>query len=294
MTPPRTPAIATAPTKKGQSHGDTRLYTEYKPDSAKRVRDDVMSYLKNGSFISRTLGVITRNGTSKHFETISGLDGLTCGIKDFATDSGVLTLFKILHAADPVKFDAAFGSHAKDVLSLSWITQHNAGGKGVGADDAGLVTLEWLRVGLDTLLADPALRPAQLAAFRDQTAEPCHQDFLQRGFTLEFSLATMIAIANSTGASGVRKRLDEIVAASNNTGLALERAAIQTLLTGYVGTSNAANKALLEDGFAGTDPKLMKESSGLNHRGRRAFELFQQFPYAAEVLFTSLGEFSTP
>src|ERR1700736_3560296 len=93
--PPRIPPIEQAPL-----HPKTSTYTNYKPQPPSRVRDDVLRVTSNNSFISRCLRMISRNGESKNFETITGQDGITFGIKDFATDDGILSFMRALQAHD--------------------------------------------------------------------------------------------------------------------------------------------------------------------------------------------------
>ena len=291
--PQRIPTLSTPPKYPLQS---ANRYTDYKPQPPSRVRDDVLRCTSNKSFISLTLNVISRNGASKNFETITGQDGLTCGIKDFATDSGLQTLFKAFHDAAPDKFAAAFGDHVNDVLSLAWLKSNNAGGKGANANDAGLVRLDWLRKGLDQLLTDPALRSVQLAAYRKQTVEPCLTVFNDKGFKLEFSLATMVGIANSRGVGGMTTALNTALQSVGGSGEQREQAAIKQLLEGYVGADpngHGADSKLLATGFGGTPPAQLSDH-GLGHRGSRAFELFTQFPYTNKTPFTGLGDFARP
>lgn len=291
--PPRTPSIGTDP-----QHPHSSQYTEYKPQPPARVKADVTNAISNGSFISRTLGVISRDGSSKNFETITGQDGLTFGIKDFATDGGIASFFKAVNKAAPGKFSAAFGSHAADLLNdplmgKSWIEKNNAGGHGAAANDAGLIRFEWLRRGLDQLLTDPELRPVQLSAYREQTVDPVFKHFQSLDFKEEFSLATMIGIANSRGAGGMKSDLKAALAQTPGSGAAREKGAIKRLLETYVSNDpNPGSKdaTLLKAGFSGVSPSNLSDSN-LGHRGRRAFELFRHFPYASAVVFQELGDF---
>src|SRR5690348_9394739 len=149
----RKPPISQEP----KPQGSARAYTDYRPQPPARVRDEVLRVASNGSFVSRCLLVISCAGTEKNFETITGQDGLTFGITDFATDDGVYEFMKLLSQSHPQEFNAAFGEHAKDLVARDWIKQNNGGGHGSSANDNGLVRFDWLRRGLDQILTNPHL-----------------------------------------------------------------------------------------------------------------------------------------
>jgi len=90
------------------------------------VRDEVLRVAGNGSFISRCLLVLSRDGESKNFETITGQDGLTFGITDFATDGGVHEFMKMMQKHYPDDLKAAFPDHARDLLDQNWIRDNTA------------------------------------------------------------------------------------------------------------------------------------------------------------------------
>src|SRR5262249_17629338 len=125
----RNPSLDVQPKYPGTSN-----YTSCNPQPPERVRDEVLRVSSNGSFISRCLRVITREGRSKNFETITGQDGLTFGITDFATDGGIKEFMKIVSKYFPKEFAAAFGTNADNLLDDAWIKNNNAGGKGKKAN----------------------------------------------------------------------------------------------------------------------------------------------------------------
>ncbi|WP_275626737.1 hypothetical protein [Pseudomonas sp. 273] len=283
--PPRIPSLETPPL-----HPGTPNYTLYAPQPAEWVRRDVLDASANGSFISTCLRVITRNGQSKNFETLSGQDGLTFGITDFATDGGVAEFMQRVNQHFPDEFAAAFADHAHDLLSLAWIKQNNAGGKGAAANDQGLIRFPWLRQGLDRILTDPHIRGVQLANFRHGKIDPSFEAFQHRGFKLQFTLGCMIGLANSLGAGGMRSALQQAIEHQADLGDSGELAVARRLLQHYVETDphpGPKDGELLARGFvAGAE----LSEDGLGHRGRRAYALFKAFPLAAP--FQELGEFS--
>jgi hypothetical protein len=160
----------------------------------------------NGSLVSRVLRVITVDGTEKNFEMITGQDGLTFGIGDFATSGSILTWMREVNRSHPTKMRTAFGDHIRQVLDPQWIADNNATSapKNSFKNDNGLVAVTWLRQGLSNLLCDPEVKTTQLAAWRSATVEPAKKVFDQEHLTLEISLASMIGIANSVGVGGMR------------------------------------------------------------------------------------------
>ncbi len=64
--------------------------------------------------------MLSRNGTSKNFETITGQDGITFGVKDFATDGGVLSFMRGLKKSHPKQMLASFGEeNSKNLVDSS-------------------------------------------------------------------------------------------------------------------------------------------------------------------------------
>jgi cell wall-associated NlpC family hydrolase len=77
------------PTYLSHARPTVRQYTTYSPRGG-RPRAEVERVTGNGSFISRVLRIIAAD---KHFEGLTGLDGLTIGIGDFAAGSDISFLF---------------------------------------------------------------------------------------------------------------------------------------------------------------------------------------------------------
>lgn len=284
---PRIPPIDEEPIPSG-----TTKYTEYKPQPSERVRDEVLRVTganDNPSFVSRCLLMITRRGNSKNFETITGLDGLTFGISDFASDGGIHEFMSLLAVYYPQRFEVVFGRNTPHLLDKNWIKDNNAGGHAPRANNAGLIRFPWLREGLDTFLSDNAYYGLQLQNFMNGKVSPSLKTFHENNFDFEFTLATMIGIANSRGAHGMRTDLAEV---QKNIGDVTELELAKHLLTDYVEKDrqySAPDRTLLELGFGG-DSNLSDKN--LSHRGRRALELFQLFPYVDASPFLELGEFN--
>jgi hypothetical protein len=66
----------------------------YTPMDEKRLYTDVRSVADSNTFIGRVLLVVSRGGDSKNFEEITGQDGLTFGITDFAGNQGCTDFFR--------------------------------------------------------------------------------------------------------------------------------------------------------------------------------------------------------
>jgi hypothetical protein len=197
----RNPTIDTPPLHPG---GGPSEYTEYKIASAadrEAVRQDVLRVAGNGSFVSRCLLVISRQGSSKNFVTITGEDGLTFGIKDFISDS-VRSLLLDMEKRAPGTLATVFGSQAGDVVDAKFLAQHTD-----KATDRGLIGIGWLRVGIDQVLCDRRFHGVQLRKFVEEAVRPSLDTFEQAGFQLAFSAAAMVGVANSFGAGGMVNRL---------------------------------------------------------------------------------------
>lgn len=285
--PARVPPLDTPPKYPGTSQ-----YTVYKPQPASRVQQAVLQACNNGSFVSRCLRVISRVGQSKNFETITGQDGLTFGITDFATDGGVAEFMELVFDRAPDSFKIAFNGYVDNLLDRHWIKANNGGGNGNSANDNGLIKFEWLRKGLDLILTNPELRPVQLENFHRGKVEPSLIKFQSEGYALEFTLATMIALANSLGASGMRKALESAIEGVGNLGDGTEPAVARALLERYIfGDPHPGMNDTKLINAAYSNAQLPAES-GLGHRGRRAYWLFKVFPPASSKPFTDLGEFA--
>src|SRR5215472_13454626 len=91
----RHPPIESQPRYESDPHRGPSSYTIYQPVDPVRVKADVMRVASNGSLMSRCLLVLTVDGNSKNFETITGQDGLTFGITDFASDGGIIEFMRL-------------------------------------------------------------------------------------------------------------------------------------------------------------------------------------------------------
>ena len=287
MTYLRKPPIATDPLHPGSS----RNYTEYKPaDASERIRvtADVRAVL-NDSFIARCLKVITRNGESKNFETITGQDGLTFGIKDFISDT-VPNLIGKLRDRSPALLSDGFGQHREDAESHAWRQAHIS-----KKNDQGLVAVQWFREGLDRLLCERSLHELQLDLFREETIEPSITLCRDKGWHLEFTLAALAGIANSFGGGGTRTLIKKAEAVAGSG--AGERAVIRELVEVYAlrdaGTAaREATMRLLRRGF-GDETGPLPTADDLKHSGRRVLALLQVYPWASDDHFgENLGTFS--
>lgn len=287
----RIPSIDVQPMYLDKNRGPSD-YTSYKPQPHERVRKEVLRVSSNGSFISRCVLVITRDGRTKNFEDITGQDGLTFGITHFATDGSIKDFMKIVSKYFPREFAAAFGANAANLLNDSWIKNNNAGGRGAKANDNGLIKFPWLRKGLDSILTNRHMYGPQLETFKQGKVEPSLSTFRKHGFTMEFTLATMVGIANSKGPGGMRKHLETARRRASESGDTSERSIAKNLLEEYVFSdpkSGPEDKKLLERGFSGSTPL---SEDGLSHYGRRAYMLFKHFPFSEGRAFSELGEFA--
>lgn len=287
MTYLRKPTIATDPIHPGSSGS----YTEYRPSEASeraRIAADVRAVL-NDSFIARCLKVITRNGESKNFETITGEDGLTFGIKDFISDT-VPNLIGKLRDQSPELLSEVFGEHRDAAVSQTWLRAHTS-----KKNDEGLVGIRWFREGLDRLLCERGLHGLQLELFREETVAPSVAICRDKDWHLEFTLAALSGVANSFGGSGTRTLVRKAEAAAGNR--AGEREVIRELVEIYAlrdaGTSgHEATVRLLRRGF-GDEAGALPTADDLKHSGRRVLALFQVFPWQTQSHFgEDLGTFS--
>src|SRR5262249_16796309 len=142
----------------------------------------------------------------------------------FATNGGIAEFMTQFNGSYKTDFQAIFGAeHAANLLNSSWIAANNAGGHGAKANDKGLVRFLWVRQGLDKILTDPKYYRFQLANFERGKVTPSFARFKKEGFKLEFTLATMIGVANSRGAGGLSADLDKAIAQAHGTGLEREK-----------------------------------------------------------------------
>lgn len=272
-------------------------YTTY-DFASKEDRDravvGVRAVTQNGSFVSRSLLMISNHGLSKKFETITGEDGLTFGVKDF-TSGGVLPLLKLINEQDAGAIPKAFGPVlAPKVLQQAWLSEHTS-----AKDDHGLVALRDFRKGLNQILSDRAWHGAQLQRYGKESVEPSLAAFKKRGFRLEFSLAAMIGVANSFGAgseAGNNGMIGRLNTAQSHAGGTDEEKIMRSFVTAYAlrDTKNAVQEAatekLIQMGFGGSADALPSQDE-LSHSGRRIRLLFQIFPWKDKVEFFSVGAF---
>jgi hypothetical protein len=284
---PRNPDINTAPRHTGEGPNS---YTQYRlRDAADREAAcaDVVRVAGSGSFVSKCLLMITRHGGSKQFLTITGQDGLTWGIKDFISDS-VHPVFAKLDATWPDVIDAVFAERADTLRSKDWLVEHAD-----KRNDRGLVTIGWLRRGLDEILCDRRFHGLQLHQFVAEAIEPSRKIFNEAGFRLALSLAAMVGIANSFGAAGMAGRLR---AAREEAGASAgESTIIQMFCSAYAARDAAGHeedtRRLLRRGFE-LESGPIPDADTLGHSGRRIRELFLLFPWADQELFDELGDFA--
>ncbi|HEY5705746.1 MAG TPA: hypothetical protein VIS96_09245 [Terrimicrobiaceae bacterium] len=285
--PLRNPDINTAPSHAGAGPNS---YTQYKLRNAAdqdTARADVLRVAGNGSFVSKCLLMITRHGSSKQFVTITGQDGLTWGIKDFISDS-VHPFFAKLDAALPGVIDSVFAEHADKLRSSQWLNKRID-----KRNDRGLVTIGWLRRGLDEILCDRRFHGLQLHQFIGEAVVPSRKIFDEAGFRLAFSLAAMVGVANSFGATGMAGRLR---AARQEVGPSGgEREIIQSFCSAYArrddGGHEGSTERLIKRGFE-LESGPLPDVDTLGHSGRRIRALFLLFPWADRESFNEPGDFA--
>ena len=253
---------------------------------------EIRSVTSNGSFISRSLLVISNNGLSKKFETITGEDGLTFGVKDF-TSGGVFPLLQLINQQNPEAIETAFGSFTPNVLDRKFLDAKTS-----RDDDHGLIAIREFRKGLDQILSDRTWHGAQLQRYRMESVEPSLAAFNKREFRTEFSLAAMIGVTNSFGPGsestgrGMIGRLNEAQASvSSNDEGQIMRAFVRAYATRDAkGSQQAAAERLVKVGFGDASGNLPSQDD-LSHSGRRVLLLFQIFPLKEQRPFTELGNF---
>ena len=287
-----TPQINDAPKFQGRAPTAT-LYTVYQPADRKRVTLDVLNATANGSFVSRALRVITVEGTGKNFEMITGQDGLTFGVGDFATSDSVFAWMEQVNARHADKVKAAFGENADKAVSRRWISENNAPNvKGALKNDNGLIATPWFRQGLARLLCDPEIRAVQLVVWKTTKVDPSKQFFDEQKFRLELTLASMIGLANSMGIGGMKTLFRRSAAkATSSDSTARELEITRESLTSYVtadphrkpGDSDAARR-LLSGGSAACD--------SLGHRAKRVCMITRHFEPTKTVALTEIGSFA--
>jgi hypothetical protein len=283
----RNPTIDTPPLHPG---GGASEYTEYKiarVADREAARQDVQRVASNGSFVSRCLLVISRQGSSKNFVTITGEDGLTFGIKDFISDS-VRSLLLDMEKRAPGTLATGFGSHAGDAVDAKFLAQHT-----IKATDRGLIGIGWLRAGIDQVLCDRRFHGVQLRRFVEEAVQPSLVTFGENGFRLAFSAAAMIGVANSFGAHGMVNRLAH---ARESVGGSMGEAKIIRRFVQDYALRDAESHALPTDSLVrrgfGDEAGALPSDDELGHSGRRIRELFAIFPWKQQEQFVALGDFA--
>jgi hypothetical protein len=289
---PRQPDINTDPkhlNTPAPSSVPPHLITDYKPQPPGRALKEAQAIAKGTSFVSRLLKVIIAG--DKHFETITGLDGFTFGIKDWVA-SGVASFAKDLKSKHPKEFHDAFGGHEDEITSEKWCAENNTIGDhhaGKTLDDKGLIKFQWLRVGFDKILSNKALHDFQLDHFLAGTIKKSLAIHKQRDFKLEFTLAMIAGAANSAGEGKVQEWL----------GKGTEEECAKHLVRVYASLAPkshdpAYDEKMIEIGFGETEGELSSISKGkLGHKAERIFLTFQNFPWSEQKAFTELGKFGS-
>lgn len=288
--PARNPEITTKPAYRNNPTASGGQYTEYKLKEA-AARQGAVAMVRKvtaaDSFVARTLRVVTGNGGSKIFETITGQDGLTFGVKDF-TSGGLLPLLELIEKHHPGAVKAAFSDQTR-VLEKGWLEKQTS-----SRNDHGLVALSEVRIGLDRILCDVRFHDEQLDRFVAEAVEPTLKKFNARKYVREFSLAAMIGAANSGGPGGLEKWLSQ---AEKKTGSKKEEVVIPEFLRIYTmrdATGKVtATQDLLDKVFHDKQGKLPHWDS-LGHSGRRLRWLAEYFPWKSGKDFKKLGSFGSP
>ena len=285
----RKPEIGTEPAYRNTVKPSGGQYTEYKlkdSEIRKHAVTEVRQVTGADSFVSRTLRVITGNGGSKLFETITGQDGLTFGIKDF-TSGGLLPLLKLIEQRHSGAVTEAFGPDTQ-VLKGGWLAARTS-----ALNDHGLVAIKEIRVGLDRILSDPRYHDEQLDRFVKEAVEPTLEKFRDRKYRREFTLAAMIGAANSGGPGGLERWLSQ---AEKNSGSKKEDTVIPEFMRLYTvrdadaGAELKATHDLLSKVFQGKTGKL-PDWDDLGHSGRRLRWLAEYFSWVNGKDFKDLGAF---
>jgi hypothetical protein len=289
------PALQSTPRYSGVAPTATQ-YTVYRPTDTARVVQDVLSTTSNGSFLSRSLRVITVDGREKNFEMLTGQDGLTFGIIDIATTPSVSAWLQTIYNDNPKRFTDAFAEHTSQVLNQEWLERNNAAGVAVPAlrNDNGLVKIEWLRLGLGRLLCDPSARAAQLKFYVEKKIASDKKLFDSLHFRSEFSFAAIVGMSNSGGVAMastlMRRALFDVKDMSVSE---KELQATKLALLAYVSgdphkheDDAASVRSILYDGAA-------ISCSPLGHRAKRVCMIAKYFPPLRPAAFSTLGSFQT-
>lgn len=269
-------------------------YTVYQPAEKERVIQDVLQATANGSFVSRALRMVTVAGTGKNFEMITGQDGLTFGVGDFATSDSIFAWMHEVNQRHPEKVKAAFGEKIELAVSRRWIADNNAASlTRARKNDNGLVAIPWFRQGLGALLCDPEIRGAQLAVWKATKVDPSKLVFNEHKFDLELTLGSMIGVANSMGVGGMKTLFKKAAArAKSSDGKDRELEITRDALTVYAASDPHRKPA---DGES-----VKRILSGdkvscdlLGHRAKRVCTIATYFDVVNAKPFLELGSFVT-
>ncbi len=196
----------------------------------------------------------------------------------------------------PDVFNEVFNVNAPLLLDPEWIASNNGGNR--VANNAGLIRFRWLREGLAQILSQRRFWGFQLAQFVQGKVNPALKAHGENGLLLELTLATMIGIANSYGATGMRTKflqpaLDAFPAGSQLDPAARELNLVQHMLRAYAereAIEHPATQKLLAV-FSSGDLGALPSVGSLAHRGARVLATLRMFPLSPEVEFTTLGSF---
>jgi len=266
-----------------------KKFWDYSPSDGARLAGDVMRASNNGSFVSRILRVISHEGHSKTFETITGEDGLTFGATDFA-GSGCYSFFKDASTHYPADFAKFFGSSAVDLLNERWVKEHNP-----KKSNGGLVRFRFVREGLARFLGQRRLHGFQLAHFMRGKVRPSLDVFQEHEFRYSLTLGAMICIANTLGAPSMRINFlkPALLHARATAEIGQELAIAKWMIEKY--TNSKLEKypdvaTIVQRGFLANPGPLPEDHLG--HRGRRVRSLVVEFPAGKGELFKELGTFT--
>ena len=196
----------------------------------------------------------------------------------------------------PDVFNEVFNVNAPLLLDPEWIASNNGGNR--TANNAGLIRFRWLREGLAQILSQRRFWGFQLAQFVQGKVNPALKAHSENGLQLELTLATMIGIANSYGATGMRtKFLQPALEAFPVSGQldpgTRELDLVQHMLRAYAErevSEHPATQKLLAV-FSSGDVGALPSVGSLAHRGARVLATLRMFPLSPEVEFTTLGTF---
>jgi hypothetical protein len=191
---PQAPAGGFPPASVGRSPAmdaaESRVFNNMQPSN------NIPDRAALGTFIDRVVAAIGKNEGS--FTSINWNDngaGISVGKAQFNQKSGELpTFLKNMHDADPGKFDAIFGPHAKNMLNENFVRNANIT-KGSDLGD---------RMG--AALAEPKFQEVQTEMLRDKVVRAFELSS-KYGHTSELFVAQVADMANQFGWGGVESCL---------------------------------------------------------------------------------------